>query len=167
MQRAFIMPERRVNMKTFDEIIAKSRVDPRNIDRGVFKITKSIDDKRLAFGWASVAVTVNGEAINDYQEDVIEPDELEAAAYKYVEFYRDGGEEHERSGVATIIESIVFTKEKQTALGLPDGSLPEAWWIGFHVHDADVWEKVKDGTYPMFSIEGEAVRKEIEDGDES
>lgn len=29
-----------------------------------------------------------------------------------------------------------------------------------------VWEKVKDGTYSMFSIEGEAERKEVKD-DES
>ena len=88
-------------------------------------------------------------------------EELEDAAYKYVEFYGDGGEQHERGGAATIIESIVFTKEKQFALGLTENSLPEAWWIGFHVHDPEVWEKVKDGTYPMCSIEGEAIREEI------
>lgn len=29
--------------------------------------------------------------------------------------------------------------------------------------DDDVWAKVKDGTYRMFSIEGEAVRQEIEE----
>ena len=28
------------------------------------------------------------------------------------------------------------------------------------------WAKVKDGTYRMFSIEGEAVRQEIEDDEE-
>ena len=32
-----------------------------------------------------------------------------------------------------------------------------------NVTDEDVWEKVKDGTYPMFSIEGEAERVEVED----
>ena len=34
---------------------------------------------------------------------------------------------------------------------------------GFKVTDDEVWEKVKDGTYPMFSIEGEAVREEVDD----
>lgn len=29
--------------------------------------------------------------------------------------------------------------------------------------DDEVWEKVKDGTYPMFSIEGEAVREEADE----
>lgn len=44
------------------------------------------------------------------------------------------------------------------AMGIPEGTLPVGWWIGFQVTDADVWEKVKDGTYSMFSIEGKAER---------
>lgn len=43
-------------------------------------------------------------------------------------------------------------------MGIPEGTVPTGWWIGFKVTDDDVWAKVKDGTYPMFSIEGEAVR---------
>ncbi len=68
---------------------------------------------------------------------------------------------HERGGCAVLIESMVFTKEKMSAIGITEGTLPEGWWIGFKVTDPDVWGKVKDGTYPMFSIEGEAVREEI------
>ena len=76
--------------------------------------------------------------------------------------YGDGGELHERGGVATMIESMVFTKEKLKALGLPEDALADGWWIGFHVTDESVWKKVKDGTYSMFSIEGEAIREEVE-----
>ena len=47
-------------------------------------------------------------------------------------------------------------------LGIPE-RCPGSWWIGFKVTDDEVWEKVKDGTYPMFSIEGEAVREEVDD----
>lgn len=147
-------------MKMFNELVnIKKRAEPGIKSR--FKIQKSNDDKMLAFGWASVAIRTTGETVNDYQNDILDPEELEEEAYKYVEFYGDGGEQHERGGAATIIESIVFTKEKKFALGLTESSLPEAWWIGFHVHDPEVWEKVKDGTYPMFSIEGEAIREEI------
>ena len=32
--------------------------------------------------------------------------------------------------------------------------------VGFRVSDPDVWEKVKDGTYKMFSIEGTGERVE-------
>lgn len=65
--------------------------------------------------------------------------------------------------IATLVESVVFTEEKQRAMGIPEGTLPVGWWIGFKVLDADVWEKVKDGTYSMFSIEGEAERVEVKD----
>ena len=131
--------------------------DTRN---GRFAIKKYDDDQMLAFGWANVSMRVGDELITDWQEDMIEPEELEAAAYEFVELYREGGEMHERGGVATLIESVVFTKEKMAALGIPEGTLPIGWWIGFKVTDKDVWARVKDGTYSMFSIEGTAERIE-------
>ena len=51
----------------------------------------------------------------DFQGDMIDPETLEKAVYDYVEESRDGGEMHKRLGVATLIESIVFTKEKISA----------------------------------------------------
>lgn len=133
----------------------------KSIVKGRIKIRKSQGDKMLAFGWASVAVTPSGQQIEDYHEDLIDPEELEKAAYSFVELYREGGEMHERGGVAVLVESMVFTKEKQRALGIAEGTLPEGWWIGFKVTDPDVWAKVKDGTYSMFSIEGKATRKKL------
>lgn len=125
---------------------------------GRFKIQKADDDKRLAFGWASASVTINGETVEDCVGDVIDVEELEQAAYNFVELYREGGEMHERGGCAVLVESVIFTPEKIAAMGIPEGTVPTGWWIGFKVTDDDVWAKVKDGTYPMFSIEGEAVR---------
>lgn len=125
---------------------------------GRFKIQKSDDDKRLAFGWASAAANINGETVEDCYGDIIDIEELEQAAYAFVELYREGGEMHERGGCAVLVESIVFTPEKIAAMGIPEGTVPTGWWIGFKVTDDDVWAKVKDGTYPMFSIEGQAVR---------
>lgn len=148
-------------MKKFSELIEKS--SPDNVIKGRFKIMKSDDEKMLAFGWANVSMRVDGELIEDWQGDIIEPEELEAAAYEYVRLYGDGGEMHERGGVAVLIESVVFTEEKMLVMGIPAGTLPVGWWIGFKVTDKDVWEKVKNGTYPMFSIEGEAERIEVED----
>ena len=132
-----------------------------------FKIMKSDDEKMLAFGWASVSMRVGGEVIEDWQGDIIEPAELEAAAYEYVRLYGEGGEMHERGGVAVLVESVVFTEEKMEAMAIPAGTLPVGWWIGFKVLDKEVWEKVKDGTYPMFSIEGEAERVEVDEEKES
>lgn len=153
-------------MKKFSDIIQKSEEAKKNASNGVIKgrvtITKSEDDKMLAFGWANVSLTVNGETIEDYQGDIIEPEELENAAYNFVEIYREGGEMHERGGAAVLIESVVFTEEKMKAIGIPEGILPVGWWIGFKVFDENVWEKVKSGTYLMFSIEGEAERIEVD-----
>ncbi len=150
-------------MRKFSELIEKS--NPDNVIKSRFRIMKSDDEKMLAFGWANVSMRVDGELIEDWQADIIEPEELENAAYEYVLLYREGGEMHERGGAAVLIESVVFTVEKMQAMGIPAGTLPIGWWIGFKVLDEEVWEKVKDGTYPMFSIEGEAERVEAEDQD--
>ena len=139
-------------MRKFSELIEKS--NPDNVIKSRFRIMKSDDEKMLAFGWANVSMRVDGELIEDWQADIIEPEELENAAYEYVLIYREGGEMHERGGVAVLIESVVFTEEKMQAMGIPAGTLPVGWWIGFKITDKDVWEKVKNGTYQMFSIEG-------------
>ena len=130
-------------------------------------ITQRDDEKRIAFGWASIAVTAGGVTIEDIQRDIIEPEELESAAYRFVELYGEGGEMHQRGDCAVLIESVVFTPEKCRAMGIPDGIMPEAgWWIGFKVTDDAVWAKIKSGVYQMFSIEGKAVREEVGDEDE-
>lgn len=148
-------------MKKFSDLIMKNKqVEKEDIIKGRFKIAKSDDEKMLAFGWASVSMRVDGELIEDCQQDIVEPEDLERAAYEFVLLYREGGEMHERGGSAMLVESVVFTKEKMRAMGIPAGVLPIGWWIGFKVTDKAVWEKVKDGTYQMFSIEGEAQRVE-------
>lgn len=153
-------------MKTFNEIM-KIRDEPEKkdipVNKNKFQIYKSDDDKMQAFGWASVAITEDGETVIDHHSDIIEPEVLEETAYNFVLLYREGGEMHFRGGAAVLIESVVFTEEKMQAMGIPEGILPVGWWIGFQVTDKEVWEKVKDGTYSMFSIEGTAVREEVDE----
>ncbi len=153
--------EEYMNSRPEDEDIPEPK-DKKTVTKCRFEIKKFNNDQMLAFGWANVAVRASGEQIEDWQEDIVDPEELEKAAYQFVELYREGGEMHERGGAAVLIESCVFTKEKMAAMKIPEGTLPEGWWIGFKVLDPDVWEKVKDGTYSMFSIEGEAVREKVE-----
>ena len=99
-------------MRKFGEIVdipaLTSTAPAKRTFKGRFKIEKSADDKMLAFGWASVAVRSTGEQIEDWQEDMIDPDDLEKAAYEFAELYREGGEMHERGGAAILIESVVF-----------------------------------------------------------
>ena len=149
-------------MQTFSKLI-KCRADPARQESGRFHVQKVDEEKKLVFGWASVSVTVDGQEVLDLQEDMIDPETLEEAAYKFAELYRDGGEMHERTGVAVMVESVILTAEKQAAIGIPAGTLPVGWWLGFRVTDDDVWEKVKSGEYNMFSIGGTAIREEIDD----
>ena len=96
----------------------------------------------------------------------IDTEDLEKAAYEYVAEFGTAGEMHQRGGIGRVIESIVFTKEKAAALGIPEDALPEGWWIGFKIQDDEVWEKIKNGEYSMFSIEGKAIREQMKGADD-
>jgi 8-oxo-dGTP pyrophosphatase MutT (NUDIX family) len=146
---------------SFDDILKPEEPSEKEITG--FTIYKADEDKHLVFGWASVVLTVNGEELEDRQHDMIDPEDLEDAAYEYVLNFRDTGEEHlpgyRKKG--KLVESVVLTKEKQKAMGIPDGILPVGWWIGFKIDDEDTWQRVKNGTYKMFSIEGKAQREPV------
>lgn len=127
------------------------------------EIVKVDEDKRLVFGWASIIKDESGKILLDRQDDFIDSeDELEGAAYDYVLNSRDGGEMHVRRGVSKMVESVVFTEEKQRALGIPVGSMPTGWWIGFKVTDNSVWNQVKKGEYAGFSVHGSGRRESTE-----
>ena len=119
-------------------------------------------DQHLAFGWASIAIDKSGEVVVDRQGDFIDRvEELEKAAYDYVVNSREAGQNHLRTGVGTLVESMVFTPEKLEKMGLPPDALPQGWWLGFRVSDPEVWKGVKDGTYPMFSVHGVGRREAV------
>lgn len=66
--------------KTKDNV-DKSKKTDHEVLKGRFKIQKSDNDKHLAFGWASIAIDEAGEQLVDWQEDMIDPEDLENAAY--------------------------------------------------------------------------------------
>lgn len=101
----------------------KPRAEP-VIAKGLLAVQKADEERHMVFGWASIARQADGSIVKDYQGDVIDVEELENAVYEYVILYRDGGEMHERGGVAVLIESVVFTAAKMQAMGIPEGTLP-------------------------------------------
>jgi hypothetical protein len=126
------------------------------------EIVKSVLDEEegIVFGWASI-VSKAGNLIEDDDGDVIFPEDLEKAAYDYVFSSRQQSDTHMLIGVGSLIESKVYTKSKQEAMGIDLGF--EGWWVGFRVDKAtypDVWNKIKKGEYPMFSIGGFAEKEE-------
>lgn len=131
-----------------------------------FEVQKSDSYEQNVFGWANVSeLTVGKGQVVDSQGDVIDAVDLENAAYNFVLDFRDSGEMHSGMAKGRLIESMVFTPEKVEALkktGVDIQNAPTGWWVGFHVEDEDVFAKVVDGTYPMFSIQGVAVPEEVE-----
>ena len=126
-----------------------------------FKIAKANDSEGLVSGWANVAINADGSLPLDWQDDIIRPETLEKAAINFMMDYRGSGEMHEGDSKGIVVESIVFTKAKQQAIGIPEGIVPEGWFITVKVLDPVVFEQVKNGTYKMFSIQGHAKRVEL------
>jgi hypothetical protein len=127
-------------------------------------IKKTDPEQRIVGGWASVA-SLDGERIIDKQGDIIPVDELEKAVFDYVLNSRDGGDMHSRKGVSKLVESFVFTPEKEK-LGIVAKDDKErvihGWWTGFYVHDDDLWAAYKRGERPELSIGGQAFPVEVE-----
>ncbi len=125
----------------------------------VAKIEATDDDARVVFGWASVAIDKTGTVVEDSQGDVIDPADLEKAAYQFVTDYGDANVLHEGPDVGRVSESVYIDKAKLDAMGLANVSGPEVgWWVGFKVADDDAWAGVKSGKFKAFSIEGAGKR---------
>ena len=127
------------------------------------KITKYADDEQLVFGWASVSKDVTGVRPLDWQGDYIDAEDLEVAVYKFNLDYRESNEMHAGPVKGLLVESVMFTKEKMQAMGIPEGTVPEGWWVGFKITDRAAYQKVKAGIYKMFSIEGSGQKIQVPD----
>jgi hypothetical protein len=125
------------------------------------EIQKVDEDRQLVFGWANVAIRKDGNQVVDSQGDSIDAEDLEDAAYLFNLSFRKSGEMHRGDSKGDLVESFVVTPAKLKALGLEGDALPLGWWVGFKVHDKDVFAKVKAGDYRMFSIQGKAKRVDI------
>jgi hypothetical protein len=140
------------------------------------EITKLDEEQKIAFGWAYVCQDKDGKQVFDKSGEFIsDPEELERAAYSFVLNSRRGRDFHGMVGkdditdeagepVATLVESIVFTKEKQEALGVPPGTLPTGWFVGFKVHQEDLWQSFRKGERRMFSVHGKGKARRVLSG---
>lgn len=123
----------------------------------VAEISKVVEEKQMVYAWASV-ITKGGEVVVDSQEDTISLDELEKCAHDYIINCREAGEMHiTTTGIGKIVESMVFSKSLQDALGIDLDQ--EGWFVVIKIDDASVWEKVKKGEYKMLSIGGKGRRE--------
>ena len=119
------------------------------------EILKAVDDEQqLVYVWASV-VEKNGEPVVDRQGHIIPVDEITKAAHEFITASRSGNFMHTEKKVADVVESMVFTKALQAALGIDIGKV--GWLTVFKVHDPETWDLVKKGKLAAASIGGKGV----------
>jgi hypothetical protein len=122
---------------------------------GVAKIN---EEKRLVFGWAYVCKRSDGEQVIDHSGEFIESmADVEDAVYEFVLDSRETDDMHTEDVTGHLVESVVFTKEKMAAMGIPEGTVPEGIWVGFKL-DEEAFAKVRSGERAAFSIFGTAER---------
>lgn len=114
--------------------------------------------KKVAYGWAYVS-SCNDEIVVDHSGQVWPIEEVVKTAQHFVCDCRVGGEMHITKGGATLVESIVFTKDIQKALGID--LKKEGWFVGFRIDDEVLLEKIKKGDLGMLSIGGVGLEQEI------
>lgn len=126
-------------------------------------IVKTDDDERIVFGWAYVAITKSGEVNEDKSGDFIDQiEELEKSAYDYVLRSRQSDADHTNVKGGEMVESIVFTPVKIEKMGIPAGTVPLGWWVGYKIEDDATWDRVKKGELTSFSIHGKGQRKSVD-----
>lgn len=128
------------------------------------EIVERNEERRLAFGWASVAKTADGRYLVDSYGDIIREADLEAAAYRFMLDSRradsmHGKAEHDgKRAVGRVVEMVALTSEKQEAMGIPPGATPVGVWVGMKIDDDETWARVRSGELSMFSIGGTGRR---------
>lgn len=142
-------------------------------------VAKVDSERQYVFGWFSI-IAIDGKLIQDTQGDIITEATLEASAYDFVLHARRGGEMHDADKndevvvVSKLIESVVFSREKQEAMlrSLQDQGIKAelslgciAWWGGFYITDPETWRRIKSGELQAFSIGGRGHREKIDDSE--
>lgn len=119
------------------------------------EITKFDEDQRLIYGWASV-IEEDGKVVVDKQGDMIAETDLVEAAHDYMLESREAHEMHQGEKKGYTVESMVFTKQVQNALGIDLKKV--GWFIVQKIEDDDTWNDVKAGKLKSFSVGGKGKR---------
>jgi hypothetical protein len=151
--------------------------DDEEVDKTDFDFTGQVVKidpvHHLVFGWFSI-VEIEGKELTDTQGDIITSETIEFSAYDYVLHARKAGEMHgagddgKALGIGRLVESCVFTHEKQMAMlkSLHDQGITDAlldlrcvgWWGGFKIEDEGVWDRIQNSDLRAFSIGGRGKR---------
>jgi hypothetical protein len=137
-------------------MVARRKAPHSAVTAATLSVTKTAvdEEQRIVRGWASVA-TKGGETVTDLQNDQIAIEALTKAAHAFIAGSRASLKNHAGKPVGTVVESMIFDRELQDALGVDAGA--EGWLIAVHVVDDATWAEVKKGALMSFSIGGSAT----------
>ena len=141
---------------------------------GSYRVAKATEADQNIFGWFSVGALADGEAVVDADGDIIPVEELAKAGFEFTKTARGSGEEHD-GGVSDgeLITSITFSDDILDAMSVDPitgdvieplrkalhDHMPRGWFGGFHIPDAEAFERAKTEK-SEFSIEGQAAEWE-------
>lgn len=121
-------------------------------------ISKADEEQQIVYGWAYVTHDKNGILKDDKSGDFVDDvEEIQKSAIDFMLHHRASDLDHTNEKGGDVIESMVFTPEKKAAMGIPEGVLPNGWWIGVKCSD-EQWAGYKSGR-TAFSIHGSGTRK--------
>lgn len=137
--------------------------------------------RHLAFGWANVFRTVEGEALVDTHRETIDTVEaveaIEDAVYRYVLESRSGDEEHVNYGIARLVETMIWTDEKRAAIArhsamlslLSEGESPTDEEIRALTEErlGMLRRTIVDGWWVGYRVDDPAVWAKVEKGEYS
>jgi len=129
-----------------------------------FEKIAALEDQRLVYGWA-YCTEMSGQSVVDHSGDVVDINDLEKAAHAYMKSHRAHKVMHYGKVIAETVESVVFSKELQSALGIDLGKV--GWFVVFKILDDETWDDFKSGKYPMLSIGGMATREKYDEQQET
>lgn len=112
-------------------------------------IVNKNEPQRVAYA----AVAVPGEPDSD--GEILTPEEIEYAAHKWMENYRNMDIMHTFKNVANPVESYILPQEMTVKAYDQEMTLPQGTWIvGSHITDDDTWQKVQKGELRGHSLTG-------------
>lgn len=123
-------------------------------------ILKIDEEQQQVFGVVLDACTEHS-CTPDTQGDIMVAREVETAAHGFMVALQSGvahiAVDHKRPADASVIESMIVPADFE--IGDPPQLVRKgSWYLGLEIHDAALWESVRDGRRTAFSIGGSATR---------
>ena len=123
---------------------------------GYQSIAKSIDEEEREF----TAVVLRPD-VPDLHGDIYDADVVKEAAHNYMRFCRKANLQHlVETELASVVESSIAHSDYQ----LGEGEVKKGDWImTMKVHDDELWQMCKDGTFTGFSVGCMASTEALDD----